>query len=135
MTTDKQIPGTPKKTKQKPGKQPKTDIFTTICKSDLKIEVLKEYIFHPTRKWRFDYSLPQYKIAIEVDGGVWINGRHNRASGYLKDLEKFNAAASMGWVVLKFTPDELYKKSTFDIIRQTIKTIEDERKINADQGF
>lgn len=135
MTTNKQTLGRQKKKAQKPGKQPKTDLFTSICKSDLKILVEKEYIFHPTRKWRFDYSLPQYKIAIEVDGGVWINGRHNRPSGYLKDMEKFNAAAALGWVVLKFTPEELYKRATFDMIRQTIKTIEDERKINANQGL
>jgi very-short-patch-repair endonuclease len=95
--------------------------ITTICKSDVGVECVKEYTFHPTRKWRFDYAFPDFKIAVEVDGGVWINGRHNRATGYLKDLEKFNAAASMGWLVLKFTPDELYRSNTFDLIKETIK--------------
>lgn len=129
MTKAKQISAKPKKKAQKPEKPPQTDLFTSICKIDLKIEVVKEHIFHPTRKWRFDYAIPEHKIAIEIDGGVWINGRHNRASGYVKDMQKFNAAASMGWVVLKFTPDEMYKQSTFDIIKQTIKTIEDERNM------
>ena len=102
-------------------KPPSNDVFTAICKSDIGVECVREYRFHPTRKWRFDYALPEHKIAVEVDGGVWINGRHNRASGYVKDLEKFNAAAATGWVVLKFTPDELYKTATFDLIRKTIK--------------
>ena len=97
------------------------DLFTSICASDIGVECIREYAFHPTRKWRFDYAIPEHKIAIEVDGGVWINGRHNRASGYVKDLDKFNAAASMGWVALKFTPDQLYKSATFDLIRETIK--------------
>ena len=33
-----------------------------------------------------------------------MNGRHNRPAGFLGDLEKFNAAASLDWLVLKFTP-------------------------------
>ena len=103
------------------------DVFTTICRTDLKVDCVKEYKFHPTRRWRFDFAIPQYKIAIEIDGGVWTYGRHNRSAGYIADMEKFNAAASLGWVVLKFTPDEQYTKKTFDLIRQTIKTIEDER--------
>ena len=104
-------------------KSPPHDMFTSICKTSIGIECSKEYKFHPTRKWRFDYAIPEHKIAIEVDGGVWVNGRHNRASGYIKDLEKFNAAGSMGWTVLKFTPNELYKGATFDLIKETVKNI------------
>lgn len=58
MITDKQTPDKPKKRAQKPRKQPEKDIFTLICKTDLKIEVVKEFIFHPTRKWRFDFAIP-----------------------------------------------------------------------------
>ena len=96
------------------------DLFISICKSDIGCEVVKEYKFHPKRKWRFDYAIVEYKIAIEIDGGVWIKGRHNRPIGYIKDMEKFNTAASMGWVVLKFTPDQLYKTETFNLIKETI---------------
>ena len=131
MTTDKQTPDKPKKTAQKPRKQPEKDIFTLICKTDLKIEVVKEFIFHPTRKWRFDFAIPSHKIAIEIDGGVWNYGRHNRAQGYIADMKKFNAAASLGWIVLKFTPDEQYRRATFDIIRETIKNRENERNMEA----
>ena len=109
------------------------DVFTIICRTDLKVECVKEYMFHPTRKWRFDFAIPQYKIAIEIDGGVWTYGRHNRSAGYIADMEKFNAAASLGWVVLKFTPDEQYTKKTFDLIRQTIKTIENGRTMEANK--
>ena len=35
-------------------KTPRTDVFTVICKSDLRTIVEKESISHPTRKWRFD---------------------------------------------------------------------------------
>ena len=120
MITDKQTPDKPKKTAQKPRKQPKTDIFTSICKSDLKIEVVKEYKFHPTRKWRFDFAIPEHKIALEVEGGVWTGGRHTSSTGFLKDMEKYNTATSMGWRVFRTTPNDLYNSKTLNMLKNAI---------------
>lgn len=122
MTTDKQT-DKPKKTAQKPRKQPKTDIFTIICKSDLKIEVVKEYKFHPTRKWRYDYAVPEYKIALEVEGGVWTKGRHTRPQGFLGDIEKYNAGTLLGWRIFRVTPDELYSNKTLNLLKQAISAL------------
>ncbi len=69
-------------------------------------EPQKEYKFHPTRKWRFDWAWPERKIGLEVDGGLWIGGRHNRPVTMIKDNEKFNQAALLGWKILKFTPQQ-----------------------------
>lgn len=68
-----------------------------------------EYKFHPKRKWRFDFVLKpiKTKIAIEVNGGHWIKGRHNHGNNYVKDLEKLNTAQLMGWIVLQYVPDNL----------------------------
>jgi very-short-patch-repair endonuclease len=62
-----------------------------------------EYRFHSERKWRFDYALPEQRIAVEVEGGTWQNGRHNRAKGYAKDAEKYNEAQGLGWTVFRFS--------------------------------
>lgn len=112
-----QKPKTPKK------KPSPFDFFTRLVKSDLKLEAVKEYRFHPVRRWRFDYCIPDLKIAIEIDGGVWLDGggRHNRGQGYINDMEKLNAAASLGWLILRFTPQQKYQRSTLEIIRQTAK--------------
>ena len=96
------------------------DVFTFLLHQRIGVECVREYRFHPTRQWRFDYAIPDLRIAIEIDGGIWINGRHNRASGYLGDMEKFNAAATLGWVVLKFTPQEQYTAKALDLITQAI---------------
>jgi very-short-patch-repair endonuclease len=66
-------------------------------------EPVREYKFHPTRRWKFDFAYPDQKIAIEVEGGTWISGRHSRGSGYQADCEKYNAAVLLGWKVLRFT--------------------------------
>lgn len=108
---------------------PQTDAFTQLVKSELGLHCVKEFRFHPVRLWRFDYAIPDHKVAIEIDGGLWTYGRHNRASGYIADMEKMNAAASLGWIVLKFTPQGQYSRSTFELIRQTVDTLKNGRNL------
>lgn len=119
MSNDK-IPVKAKKKAQKPAKQPLRDVFTVICKTDLKEVCEKEFKFHPVRKWRFDYAFPEHKIALEVEGGVWTGGRHTSPKGFLGDIEKYNTATLMGWRVFRTTPDDLYKKKTLDLIKTAI---------------
>lgn len=119
MTYDK-IYRKAKKSRQRANPVQIADVFTTICKSDLKVVCVKEYKFHPVRKWRFDYAIPEHKIALEVEGGVWTEGRHVRAQGFLGDMEKYNTATLMGWRVFRTTPDDLYKMVTINMIRHAI---------------
>ncbi len=64
----------------------------------------REYAFHPSRRFRFDYARPDVKIAIEIQGGTWTQGKHVRGVGYENDCEKLNLAVTMGWRVLWYTP-------------------------------
>lgn len=79
-----------------------------------------EYKFHDKRKWRFDFAFPHYKLAIEVEGGVWSNGRHTRGSGFVKDMEKYNAATELGWRILRYTPANLYNAETIEQIKNCL---------------
>lgn len=119
MKADKSIAKT-KKNRQTAAKPPLRDVFTVICKTDLKVECVKEFKFHPVRKWRFDYAVPEHKIALEVEGGVWTGGRHTSPKGFLGDIEKYNTATLMGWRVFRTTPDDLYKKKTLDLMKSAI---------------
>jgi len=62
----------------------------------------REYRFHDKRRWRFDFAWPEQKLAVEIEGGVWTNGRHTRGAGFIADSEKYNTAALLGWKVLRF---------------------------------
>ena len=119
MKADKSIAKT-KKSRQTAAKPPLRDVFTVICKTDLKVDCVKEFKFHPVRKWRFDYAVPEHKIALEVEGGVWTGGRHTSPKGFLGDIEKYNTAKLMGWRVFRTTPDDLYKKKTLDLMKSAI---------------
>lgn len=66
-----------------------------------------EYKFHPSRKWRFDFAYPLNKLAIEVHGGIYRQGRHTRGKGFENDREKMNEAQIMGWTVLEVTPRQI----------------------------
>ncbi len=66
-------------------------------------EPVREYRFHPVREWRFDLAWPESKCALELDGGVFSEGRHIRPMGYTEDCRKLNAAAALGWTVLRYT--------------------------------
>lgn len=62
-----------------------------------------EHRFAPPRRWKFDYAWPAARIALEIEGGTWTEGRHVRGRGYEGDCEKYNEAALLGWCVLRVT--------------------------------
>ena len=99
-----------------------TDLFQKLIMAEVPgVEVVKEHMFHWTRKWRFDYAIPDLKVAVEIDGAVRSYGRHNRPEGYINDMEKLNTAASMGWLVLRFTTEDRLKNATLSLIKETIR--------------
>lgn len=113
-------PRTPKNKGANAARPPEQDAFTRLCAAALHTDCVKEYRFHPTRKWRFDYAFPAYKIALEVEGGVWTGGRHTSPQGFLGDMEKYNTATLMGWRLFRVTPDQLYNTATLDLLQAAI---------------
>ena len=77
--------------------------FALHCRVDKLPAPKREYRFDNARRWRFDFAWPEQMIAVEIEGGTWIQGRHNRGSSIEKDFEKYNAAAMQGWRVFRFS--------------------------------
>lgn len=89
--------------------------LTILLLSIHEIEFEREYKFHSKRKWRFDYVIHKYKVAIEYEGIFQPKkgkSRHTNVTGYVKDTEKYNAAAVLGWRVLRYTA-----KNYTDVVR------------------
>ena len=80
-----------------------------------------EYQFAPPRRWRFDYAWPDSRVAVEFDGGQWVfaGGRHNRDS----DREKLNAAAAMGWRVLRYS-NQQWERDPYGCVAQVLRALE-----------
>lgn len=81
--------------------------FPALCRALGLPEPVPEYRFALPRRWRIDWAWPDARLGLEVDGGVWTRGRHTRGSGWVKDSEKLNTAAIMGWRMLRCTPQQL----------------------------
>ena len=80
----------------------------------------REYKFHPVRKWRFDFCWPEHDLAVEIEGGVWKLGRHNRPAGFAKDMEKYNEATLNGWRLLRVTPKMLENGTAMQLIERAM---------------
>ena len=83
-------------------------------------EPLAEFRFAPPRRWRLDFAWPEYKLALEVEGGVWTRGRHVRGKGFVRDMEKYNTLCVMGWRLLRVAPADLHTQATADMIRKSL---------------
>ena len=66
-------------------------------------EPVREHRFHPVRRWRFDFAWPDQMFAVEVEGGAFVNGGHNRGAGFERDIEKCSEAMLLGWRVYRTT--------------------------------
>jgi very-short-patch-repair endonuclease len=59
-------------------------------------DLVREYRFHPERRWRFDFAFPGVKLGVEVDGRGHFRGKMST------DYDKQNEATRLGWRVLRF---------------------------------
>jgi very-short-patch-repair endonuclease len=65
------------------------------------VEPVREFRFCE-RRWRFDFAWPPHLVAVEIDGGIFVGGRHVDPMGGHNDRTKYNAAVALGWKVLRY---------------------------------
>lgn len=86
-------------------------------------ELVREYRFDKSRRWRADFAWEEAQLLIEIEGGVWNRGRHLTPRGFMNDAEKYLAATLQGWAVIRLvdsmlTPDTI--KQILDYARNRI---------------
>lgn len=77
--------------------------------------VLPEHRFHPVRRHRIDVALNERigdgfygpALAVEIDGGGFIGGRHSRGLGLEADCEKSALLAAAGYRLVRVTPKQV----------------------------
>lgn len=82
----------------------------------------REYMFHGHRRWRFDFAWPAYKVAVEMEGGIFTGGRHVRGQQYAGDCHKYNCAVLLGWKLLRFTAVDT-AGDPIDMIKQVAEAL------------
>lgn len=98
--------------------------FPLLCRAEGVPAPTPEYKFALAaggkRRWAFDWCWPDAHLALEVDGGGFVGGRHHRAAGFAEDCVKLNTALVLGWRVLRCTPQQVSDGSVFDFIKRAL---------------
>lgn len=79
------------------------DVFAFQLKAAKLPVPQREFRFLPPRRWLFDFAWPDLMVAVEVEGGTYVRGRHSRPGGFELDCLKYGAAVIAGWRVLRLT--------------------------------
>lgn len=79
-----------------------------------------QYRFVPGRLYRFDRAWPAQMVAVEIQGGLWVNGAHSRGSGVERDCVKLSIAAALGWRVLPVSKAMIEDGQAVELIAQAL---------------
>ncbi len=101
---------------------PGEEAFALHCRVE-GISYCREWRFHPDRKWRFDFAFLKPMIAIEIEGGTGTYGRHQRPGGFKSDCEKYNAAAKLGWRVLRYTTGMVMAGDAINDVMEALEAV------------
>ena len=87
--------------------------------------LVEEYRFHKKRMWRADYACVEGKVIIEIEGGIFVRGRHIRPQGFINDCSKYNTATLDGWAVIRLPPNLIDSDNIGAIIKFTKRRIKE----------
>lgn len=86
----------------------------------------REWYFHPSRRWKFDFAWPEALVALEIDGGMTyrrigsrlyvVPSGHASPEGRRQDIEKSNAALALGWLVFRATSTMLTGRAAEQLV-------------------
>jgi hypothetical protein len=88
---------------------------------ELGLEWVPEFRFYQTRKWRSDYKVwfdGGMSCLIEIEGGVYVQGRHSRGAGMEKDMVKYNEAQLLGYPVFRFSTRQILHGDAREFLRR-----------------
>ena len=80
-----------------------------------------------SKRYRLDFAHPDSRTGIEIQGGVYMRGRHVTGSGYERDCRKYNLAYTSGWTIFLLTStmakDAFWHALISEHVRQALKPL------------
>ena len=77
--------------------------------------------FRRSAKWKFDIALPEWRLAIEVEGGIYQGKGHRAFWRFVSDCEKYNTACLHGWKVFRVPLVPPYNKPAIALAMMEIE--------------
>lgn len=84
-----------------------------------------EYCAATRRRWRFDYLFDGW-LALEVQGGLFVKGRHARGAALLEEHEKLWNAVLLGYSVVFCVPQQVATGAICPIIHRILDAHEEQ---------
>lgn len=68
------------------------------------------------RMFKADFAWPEYRLLVEVQGGVWRRGggAHSHPVNIERDIERQQCATLLGWFVFPVTTDDVKSGKAID---------------------
>lgn len=76
--------------------------------------------------WRMDYACLPIRLAVEIEGGAWVGGRHTRGKGFEDDLRKYGAAMRLGWTIYRCSHAMVRSGEAYDTIAELCRMMVDQ---------
>jgi hypothetical protein len=84
----------------------------------------REFRWHPSRRWRFDFAFPDRMVAYEIEGATWTGGRHSFGGGFRDDAIKYAEAAIAGWIVIRASADMIRDRTALHLVKRALSARE-----------
>ena len=95
--------------------------------------------FLKDRRFIGDLVIRSARMVVELDGGVFTNGRHTRGKGYTLDRERDLAAAEAAWITVRLTTGQITEENAKRVVDVELSRITIDRPdgtaIVIHQGF
>lgn len=70
--------------------------------------------------YRWDFVWAKYRLAVEINGGIWTVGGHSTGKGILRDMTKLRIATLAGYRSFQFHADAVEDGSAVNVVEQFI---------------
>ena len=75
----------------------------------------REYRWHPSRRFRADFALPDDMVLIEIEGSG-----HRTYTRFLTDIDKYNQATVHGWRLQRCLPKQVGGGYIIDLLEEML---------------
>lgn len=84
-------------------------------------EPIREYKALKDRQYPWDFSWPEHRLLVEIQGAIYQRGAHSRGAGIERDMEKLNLATLAGYRCMQFSRRMIEDGTAVEMIRQALE--------------